>query len=172
MTAVWEREPLAKRESGWHDDIQVGRKGDTVEVGVLSEEEADERGEIKLGGWIMNVGQDEKASMFSPLNMFYCLEPRGREEKILPSQDISYVNSTNQTRRSHPILFSLTPPPTPVELITNNLLHIFRHPDGSPPNFAYPLFRFQQQVLEQDSTPTISLMCPSRLPHNPVIPLH
>ncbi|KAI9653359.1 MAG: protease B nonderepressible form [Alyxoria varia] len=60
--AVWEREPLAKKESGWHDEIQVIKEGDTVEVGVLSEEEADGNGEIKLGGWIVNVGGDERAN--------------------------------------------------------------------------------------------------------------
>jgi hypothetical protein len=63
LNAFWERAP----ESGmWNDVFQVIGDKDKVEIGVLTNEKPIEPEELKLGGWLTVVGEDEKPCMMFP----------------------------------------------------------------------------------------------------------
>ena len=68
IAAYWERGPDG---GAWNEKIE--NSGDErVEVGVLNEERADEKEEIKLGGWLTVVGDDDKPSTFGFLMIASC----------------------------------------------------------------------------------------------------
>ncbi|EON66513.1 hypothetical protein W97_05758 [Coniosporium apollinis CBS 100218] len=64
INALWNEAPDG---SSWHDRIERTRDDETIEVGILSNETPEEPEELKLGGFLVVVGDDDtpKATRFS-----------------------------------------------------------------------------------------------------------
>lgn len=59
VSSMWQKPVTGK---SWNDTIGREAYGNNVEVGVLSEEEATSKEDVKLGGWLTVLGEDTKPS--------------------------------------------------------------------------------------------------------------
>lgn len=72
INALWNEAPDG---GSWHDRIERTRDDETIEVGILSNETPEEPEELKLGGFLIVVGEDETPS--TPLTLLPPMSPSG-----------------------------------------------------------------------------------------------
>jgi len=120
------------------------KEGDSLEVGVLQAEKPEEPEELKLGGYLTVLGEDEKPSTSSKLK---------RESLALLTR-----------RRSDALLLSFSAPSSP-SLITRYILHAL-------PATHRPAPKARNLLPSPASHAAKGLLCSTCLPHPPLSLVH
>lgn len=74
ITAVWNRPEVKDEGRSKRSPLTVSQvsSSDRVEVGILSQDTADEPEELKLGGWLTVLGEDKKPSEYLSTGRVCC----------------------------------------------------------------------------------------------------